>query len=100
MSWQTPAWNPRNDLIAFTRLQSGNFDIYTIRADGSEERRLTFGTGSKEHPRWSPDGRFIVYSSDQGGSKAIYMMRADGSGNRRVSPSGGASQHPAWSVRR
>jgi TolB protein len=68
-----------------------------MRPDGSDERRLTFGKGSKEHPRWSPDGRFIVYSSDETGEKAIFVMRADGTGARRISPPGGAASHPAWS---
>jgi TolB protein len=80
-------------------MEGGRFDLYTIRPDGTDERRLTFGSGNKEHPRWSPDGRFLVYSSDQGGAKAIYLMRADGSGARRISPAGGHSSHPAWSAR-
>ena len=93
----TPAWSPDGDRIAFSRMEGSQFDIYTIKPDGSDERRLTFGPGTKEHPRWSPDGRFLVYSSDQGGSNAIYIMRADGTGNRRISAGGGSCQHPAWS---
>ena len=34
--------------IAFSRLEGGRFDIYTIRPDGSDEQRLTFGPGNKE----------------------------------------------------
>jgi TolB protein len=76
------------------------FDIYTIKPDGTDERRLTFGPGNKEHPRWSPDARFLVYSSDQHGGRGIYIMRADGTGIQRISSSGGQSQHPAWSRQR
>jgi TolB protein len=93
----TPAWSPKGDRIVFSRLEGNIFDIYTIRPDGTDERRLTFGPGNKEHPRWSPDGRFLVYSSDETGNKAIYIMRVDGSGSRRISPPGGDSRHPAWS---
>ena len=31
-------------------------DIFTIRADGSDLRQLTSGSGTKSHPTWSPDG--------------------------------------------
>jgi TolB protein len=94
----TPAWSPQGDRIAFSR-KEGYFDIYTIRTDGTDERRLTFGPGNKEHPRWSPDGRFLVYSSDENGKKAIFQMRADGTGNRKISEPGGNASHPAWSPR-
>ena len=85
---------PQGDRIAFSRLEGRTFDIYSVRPDGSDERRLTFGSGNKEHPRWSPDGRFLVYSSDESGKKAIYIMRADGSGQRRISTLGGNCLHP------
>ena len=68
--------------------KKGRFELYTIRPDGSGERRLTTAGGNKEHPRWSPDGRFLIYSSDSGG-KGIWSMRADGTAPRRISP-------PAW----
>lgn len=95
----TPAWNPKkgDDRVAFSRMEDGVFNIFTISADGSDERQLTFGAGSKEHPRWSRDGRFLVYSLDEGGNKSIWIMRADGSGAKRLSAAGSNDMHPAWS---
>jgi len=78
-------------------MAGGQFDVFTINPDGSDERQLTFGGGNKEHPRWSPDGRFIVYSSSAQGKRGIYVMRADGSGARPVALGGGDNSHPAWS---
>ena len=96
----TPAWGPKGDRIAFSRMDNGSFNIFTIREDSTDERQLTFGAGSKEHPRWSPDGRFLIYSNDlNGGEKSIWIMRSDGTGAKRISARGGNDSHPAWSDR-
>jgi len=95
----TPAWSPKGDRVAFSRQEGGRFDIYTIKTDGTDERRLTFGPGNSEHPRWSPDGRFLIYSSDKSGNRAIYVMRADGTGTRRLTTLESDCRHPAWSSR-
>ncbi|RLB69792.1 MAG: Tol-Pal system beta propeller repeat protein TolB, partial [Deltaproteobacteria bacterium] len=96
----TPAWSPKGGRIAYSRMDNGVFNVFTIREDGTDERQLTFGSGSKEHPRWSPDGRFLVYSNDlQDGEKSIWIMRADGTGGRKISARGGHDSHPAWSHR-
>ena len=36
-----PAWSPNGDLIAFTRFSEDDYDIYTIRPDGTGLKRLT-----------------------------------------------------------
>ncbi len=76
--------------IAFMRAASFDgpdieADVYVIRADGSEERRLTDSPGLDGFPSWSPDGQRIAFASDRGGgSWELYTMSADGSGQRRL----------------
>ena len=36
-----PAWSPDGQWLAFTSKREGNFDIYLMRADGSETKRMT-----------------------------------------------------------
>ena len=55
-----PLWSPRGDLIMFTRLAQGDYDIYTIRPDGTDLKRLTTSRGNDAHQAWSPDGEQIV----------------------------------------
>jgi len=52
----SPAWSPRGDQIAFTAKRDGDadYDIFTIRPDGSDMRRLTNAPGNDSHPSWSP----------------------------------------------
>ena len=40
-----PAWSPQGDLIVFSRLADGDFDIFSIRADGTDLRQLTTAAG-------------------------------------------------------
>ncbi len=47
-----PRWSPDGRHIVFASNRTGNFDIYTMDADGSNVRRLTHG-GNSFSPAWS-----------------------------------------------
>jgi TolB protein len=49
-----PRWSPDGKKIAFVSNRSGNFDIYTMNADGSEITRLTNNPADDSYPSWSP----------------------------------------------
>lgn len=58
---------PTANYIAFVRREDdGTSVIYAVKADGSDERRLTIGNdaANKEHPSWTPDGKALVFSSN------------------------------------
>ena len=83
-----------NDLIAFhSDRDGGNYDIYTMRANGKNAARLTDYAGADRDPAWSPDGSKIVFWSRCAGPDPcwngplaairpwnIVMMNTDGSG--------------------
>jgi Tol biopolymer transport system component len=89
-----PSKNGRE--IAFVSTRDGNREIYVMRADGSDQHRLTRDSGDDEWPSWSA-GRRIVFQSDRGGSFDLYVMDADGSHLRRLTDLGGDERTPAWS---
>jgi len=73
------------------------FDIYTVRADGSDLRRLTnYGTYTAEGIL-SPDKRRIVFTSLKDGDLDIYTMNVDGSDVRRLTTTPGYDGGPWWS---
>jgi TolB protein len=94
----TPVWSPRGDRIAFTGFETGDFEIYTIRPDGTGLRQLTDTRGNDAHPVWSPDGKWIAFDSSRMGWKdeallpwrwaqsygEIFVMRADGTDVRQL----------------
>jgi Tol biopolymer transport system component len=74
-------------------------DIFTVNADGSGLRRLTFGLDASS-PSWSPDGKRLAYlRTDWRHNYAtdLWLMNADGSGQRRLSSVGHVLSAPDWS---
>jgi Tol biopolymer transport system component len=64
-----PDWSPTSDRIIFTRKQDDNFDIFSIKSDGTDLQRLTTFPASDAHAVWSGDGKHIMWSSGQYGFK-------------------------------
>jgi Tol biopolymer transport system component len=71
-------------------------DLYIMRSDGSEIRRLTDSAGYDGGPFFSHDGRKIVWRrfTPDGGSAEVYTMNADGSGESAVTRLGAMSWAP------
>jgi Tol biopolymer transport system component len=85
-------------LIAFQRDNDPNSQIWTIKPDGSGERRLTLGPFLTMQPAWSPDRKRIAFVRTSAGSTTLYLMNADGHKQRKLLPPqvSGVS-NPAWS---
>lgn len=58
-----PDWSPDGSRIAVVSPRAdGKGDIFTIKPDGSEPRRVTVDDKNYDYdPAWSPDGRYLVY---------------------------------------
>ena len=96
-----PGWSPDGRRIVFTRrVDAVNFDIFTIRPDGSDLRRLTTSGANDGHAVWTADGRILWNSGVYGfrDEAALYdntfqqygqnwVMNADGSGKRMLTDS-------------
>lgn len=62
-SHDAPAWSPvpGDERIAYSRIQNGTIHLWTIHADGSDRRQITFGEVADVHAAWSPDGSKLVF---------------------------------------
>ena len=49
-----PAWSPDGTRIAFRRMVGAGSHIFTVRADGTDERQVTSGAGYYDQPAWQP----------------------------------------------
>lgn len=92
-----PAWSPDGRMIAFASDRDGNSELYTLRPDGSELKRLTTEPGIDCRPRWSPDGEWIAFTSNRSGREDLYVMRKDGSDLRPLTAHPAVDDHAAWS---
>ena len=81
----------KDERIAFDSRRDGNFEIYVMNADGTDQRRLTHTPGGKESwlPAWSPDRRRISFSSNRDGNWQLYVMNTDGSNVARLTNTAG-----------
>lgn len=79
-----PQWSPDNTRLAFVSNRDGNEEIYTTKADGTGQTRLTSDPTVDEHPTWSSDGLFIMWDTNRDGHYQIYKMNIDGSAQTRI----------------
>ena len=106
--------SPDGRRIIFTSSKDGDLDIYSMRTDGSDIRRLTNRLGYDGGPYYSPDGKSIVWRAWYPSGEAdkrdylrllsmhlvrptrmeIWVARADGSHPRQVTHLGAASFAP------
>src|SRR6185369_6661345 len=56
-----PRWSPDGRRIAFYSNRGGQYEIWTLHADGSQLERAATASGRRAyHPVWSPDGRWLA----------------------------------------
>jgi Tol biopolymer transport system component len=104
-----PLWSPRGDLIVFSRQTHGNYEVFTIRPDGTGVKQLTFTRGNDAHMTWSPDGEYIAFASSRMGYKdegtytdapqpygEIFVMRFDGTDVQQLTDNQWEDGTPAW----
>lgn len=91
-----PVASPDGSRIAFESRRDGNYEIYTVRSDGTGLTRLTTDPADDKNPQWLPSGDLVFASerdstrrsSTQGGgfetARQIYTMRPNGSHQRPI----------------
>lgn len=94
------SWSPNSDKIVFADASSGNYDIYTVYADGRNDPQLTQLTNDSAQDVgfvWSPDGSQMAYQRLDGDKLSVYIMNADGSDQREVAL-GAGQVNLRWSL--
>jgi Tol biopolymer transport system component len=85
--------------ILFEAYGDQNWDIWSIRPDGSDRRNVTQTADQHElYPQASPDGSKICFLLDQPSGRdtlrSLWVMNVDGSERKRIAEQ---ARHPCWS---
>ena len=92
----SPCYSDDGKKIVFTSNRAVQEAIYTMNVDGSDQKKISTGTGRYSQPVWSPRGDLIAYTKRSNGTFCIGVMRTDGSGERLIT-SGYLVEAPCWS---
>lgn len=89
--------------IAYIAQRDGQFDLYTMRWDGSDVLRLTNDPAEDSSPTWAPDRNqlaYISYVREAGsslGRTKLHLINANGGNRRMLLDRAMAEFYPAWS---
>ncbi len=116
-----PRWSWARDLITYTDLVDGQYEVFVCRPDGSEALCLTAdkealrGCGHRGQSAWHPSGEYIVFTAENaayprlghgasarpgwGRNHDVWIMNADASGFWRITdyPENWAVMEPSFS---
>ena len=82
--------------IVFSSNRDGDWDIYSMDANGDNLAQLTNHPASDEYPAGSPDGRRIAFRSERDGTPDLYVMDSDGSNVIRLTHDNFREGRPSW----
>ena len=93
-------WSPDGQRLAFTMKDAGQYQVFTVRTDGTDLRQVTSaGDGTLSFgPMWSPDGARLLFArgTDLRSQMDLWVVNADGSNPIQVTHSSGAYGGYEW----
>ena len=97
-----PNWSHDNSKLFFASTRDGSFDIYTIRPDGTDPRRVTSHEEENDaFPQLSPDGTKIAFTSWNlaldSASAEVWVMDVDGTDRQQLTSNQSEDSYPVWS---
>jgi Tol biopolymer transport system component len=88
------SYSPDGSRIVFESDRGGTQQLYVMNADGSNQRRISFGGGRYATPVWSPRGDLIAFTRTGGGAFRIGVMNSSGGGEKLLTNAGATKARP------
>jgi Tol biopolymer transport system component len=83
--------------LAFVANWDGDWEIYTIQADGTGLVQVTDNATSETNPKWSPDGNQLAFVNDFTQMPRLMIYNADGSSSSIIAPDLEVTSDVVWS---
>ncbi len=83
--------------IIYVTATGDQVDLWTVSADGSQKKRITFDAYIESSPAVSPDGRYLVFASNRSGRK-LWRTDADGSNPKQLTDGNAFDDYPNFSA--
>ena len=83
--------------IVFASNRDGDWDIYSMDANGGNLLQLTDHPKSDEDPACSPDGRRIAFRSERDFKPDLYVMDSGGNNVTKLTNDNNFESRPSWS---
>jgi TolB protein len=95
----SPSWNARAMRLVFSRqMTASNWQIFTVRSDGSRLHAVTSGLHSAVDPAWAPDGRRLAFARrGRGGRWQICISNLGRRPTRCLANADSSDTQPSWS---
>jgi Tol biopolymer transport system component len=91
-----PSWSPDGTQLAFASDREGDWEIFTMDPDGSEQTNITGPNQTlafdDKKPDWSPDGTRIIFEGVRAGAWEILTVDPDGTDEVNLT----AEDDPPW----
>ncbi|MBI4869941.1 MAG: PD40 domain-containing protein, partial [Candidatus Riflebacteria bacterium] len=79
-----PRFSPDGRKVTFASDRTGNWDVFTMAPDGTNQRNVSAHSATDGGPDWASDGENLWFHSDRTGPWQIWLMRFDGTDPRAV----------------
>src|SRR5215213_11586626 len=74
-----PSWHHNGRIYFSSNRDAGNAEVYSVKVNGKDLKRLVSSPGEDATPRWTADGRHGDFMTTRdGGDYEIYSIDADG----------------------
>ena len=91
------SFSPDGTLILHRRIEGPLSQTATMKADGSDDRKISDEKSIDGWPAWSNDGKRIVFSRRVNERFQLFVMNRDGTGVRQITDAAGEFVNPRWS---
>jgi len=81
--------SPEGSRVAYTSMQTGNAEIWTMNTDGSNPVQLTRRSSSDYWPVWTSDGKWISFGSEGPDDPSLWKIPSGGGEPVRLTKNGG-----------